>query len=363
MAGNPSGEEFEKAFSDAREVFNGRISGFFDSKPAKYDLKVGSAWDKEFLLLRSELKGDLRDFIDEEERLKYWRRFYRAYETILCCHTVALLFPSVDVALVIWEHDFDRIKARKRKMEELGYNVARKKRKYGSTQWGNENKLALLSALRDPKLGVKAVDRRAIQILNSIFAGTFGVESCVFANYTPKHRRKPEDVYDDSENWIVHKIKKLIESPARWAGGKLEDLCKGLPLTRAIGISSVVQTKNGKRHIPMIDFNEGDPCETLDKIGMPGLVVASGQSYHFYGFDLQTDSEWKAFLGHIQYMPGVDEVWRELQLKQGFSMLRLTPARGKLYQPCLCRVYKPKDTGTDTNTREKRLRVSESVAA
>jgi len=122
---------------------------------------------------------------------------------------------------------------------------------------------------------------------------------------------------------------------------KLEELCKDLPLTRAIGLASKVKIEDEEKHIPMIDFgcdyrhlNAALNSNFNGKIKMPGMIVASGNSFHFYGFELLNQNKWVEFMELIKNIPEVDKNWPDLQLKQGFSMLRITPSRRKLTQPC-----------------------------
>ncbi len=41
-------------------------------------------------------------------------------------------------------------------------------------------------------------------------------------------------------------------------------------------------------------------------------------------------------------MGDADECWVRFQAEQGYSMLRITPARFRLHQPCITGEYEPK---------------------
>jgi len=192
---------------------------------------------------------------------------------------------------------------------------------------------------------------------------TFGV----FAYSTRKAEDYPVIVFENK----VNPIKKAVEVPVGWRNNKLEEIGKGLAMTKAIGLTSKVQTKNGIKHIPMVDFSRDcrRPENVLKQLNMPGILVVSGHSYHFYGFELMEEKEWKVYTESLKDnfrfgAYGVCEHWPDLQLKQGFSMLRITPCRTRLFQPCYMETFTPDRTGTDEDTKtEKRGEPLISIAA
>lgn len=112
-----------------------------------------------------------------------------------------------------------------------------------------------------------------------------------------------------------------------------------------LGITSLAKTKNGEIfHIPMIDFE--CPCsgknilrvaETI-KLLRPsgktnGFILESGQSYHYYGIDLLSVRDWLIFMNLCKKVQNVDEKWPELQLKRGYSTLRVSISSQKPHLP------------------------------
>jgi len=103
----------------------------------------------------------------------------------------------------------------------------------------------------------------------------------------------------------------------------------------AIALDSEVLLADGSsRFIPMIDFSVkssklgGDATARacVEALGVPGYLVTSGRSYHFYGEQLvdsagQLDFWSKALL----LTPMVDERWIAHQIRSGRSALRVTP--------------------------------------
>ena len=107
----------------------------------------------------------------------------------------------------------------------------------------------------------------------------------------------------------------------------------------ALGIVSKVRTVNGlTMHIPMMDLrievseaNQAEVVEILRTISPGrGVLLASGDSYHFYSIDLLSEREWVTFMGRsLLLSPWVDERYIAHRLIDGFSVLRLTTTQSK----------------------------------
>lgn len=91
-------------------------------------------------------------------------------------------------------------------------------------------------------------------------------------------------------------------------------------------------------HIPMMDFR----CEPSDrslefvvkamrKLGQrKGIVLESGRSYHYYGFELLDEEEWRDFMHRsLLLTPFVDPRYIGHRLLAGTARLRITASRGK----------------------------------
>lgn len=103
-----------------------------------------------------------------------------------------------------------------------------------------------------------------------------------------------------------------------------------------MAISSRVMTKNGEGHIPMVDFMEDcDPEEMLARIHAPrNVLVYSGNSHHHYDTGkLLTQGEFESYMKLLSEQPEVGTTWPELQIEQGFSLLRITPCASKPFYP------------------------------
>lgn len=111
-----------------------------------------------------------------------------------------------------------------------------------------------------------------------------------------------------------------------------------------IGISSCIHLANGiKKHILMIDFrcavsreNEKRVLEFISEtLGLEGgFLLESGRSYHFYSSDyLLGEVQWVMFNNLLIKSDLVGEVWPKLQIRNGFSILRITNSKNKPVVP------------------------------
>jgi hypothetical protein len=119
---------------------------------------------------------------------------------------------------------------------------------------------------------------------------------------------------------------------------------ESLPGRLIIAITSRVRVHQycNDLHIPMIDFrldsstaNDELATELLAALGMPGYLVDSGHSYHFYGKAPISAEEFWHFLGRAQLMSHyADQRWIGHQLISGKAALRISSSRdGEMVSP------------------------------
>ncbi len=334
-------EELEIEARRIRDQFPETIvSHFRDGNPVKYDIMVSASQPGTILVEEVSQKRIIGVETVGNWNKRYWKEPMR--------FEIVQLYPMHKLALVECPWLIKRF-AGKRKLHALGY-VPWKRREDWLGKTTEKDKEYLVKLLRTPNLPLNAVDLRALSILDSLLQNlNGGVESLTFAEYIPRHNRIAiTGDYGEIVGFNLEKfrgpVKRLVDTPPEWAAQRLEKLCKGLPLSRAIGLASIVQTKYGKRHIPMIDFR-GRKLEVenvIKDLSIPGVLVDSGQSYHFYGYELLDEIGWRAFTEDLRkgFNLGIDNNWASFSLLQGFSMLRLVPGKGKLYQPCIVPEYK-----------------------
>jgi hypothetical protein len=115
----------------------------------------------------------------------------------------------------------------------------------------------------------------------------------------------------------------------------LRELASGYIDHRMLAVSSRVKLRDGSnRHFPMLDFHCPVSPESLrlaqvvseELFTGRGFILRSGDSYHFYGNGLLTESELIAFLGRaLLFTPIIDRAWVAHQLLESACALRISP--------------------------------------
>jgi len=144
-------------------------------------------------------------------------------------------------------------------------------------------------------------------------------------------------------------LKPLFHDPSRETFGlKWHDAAAGIKMQEiimnlndedlVIAVLSKVRIGESIFHVPMMDFScsqSADNLETiqcfLKEIGQRGAILSSGRSYHFYGADLFSETEWPDFFGKCLLSGLVNERYVGHRLIDGCGILRLTacPLRPK----------------------------------
>ena len=102
---------------------------------------------------------------------------------------------------------------------------------------------------------------------------------------------------------------------------------------RLLAATSAVRLPDGaSQHLPMMDFHlaySSPATALLTKLvarwGVPGVLLRSGKSYHFYGRTLLDETGLAQFLGRaLLYTPIVDRAWIAHQLLEQSCALRIS---------------------------------------
>jgi hypothetical protein len=96
--------------------------------------------------------------------------------------------------------------------------------------------------------------------------------------------------------------------------------------------SKVTLVDNTPAHFPMLDFRIRPTTDNLKsaigvakQLGVRGVILDSGRSYHFYGNDLITPDQLRVFLATASlFTPIVDYRWIAHQLIEGTCALRVS---------------------------------------
>lgn len=116
-----------------------------------------------------------------------------------------------------------------------------------------------------------------------------------------------------------------------------------LPTGWVLALCSRCEATDGSEwHIPMMDFRCAPSASNLErtklalrKLGQTrGVVLQSGRSYHFYGFQLQTQEEWIDYMARsLLLAPFVDARFVAHRLIEGTAVLRITASERKPFLP------------------------------
>ncbi len=213
----------------------------------------------------------------------------------------------------------------------------------------------------------KKFDERMYRIIQELTDGIeriSGVENSKinyqFVTYSLHLKQIGSDYLDQREE-IERGIMKVFSVKASDAiSNRLEEILGKIPLSKAVGLRSIVSVNEKNYHIPMIDLAEGIDREArvpttdgrrdvpiMDRFKErlremnfnPGMLVDSGKSFHYYGFNFLQNKEWADFMSESEKLfPFVDEGFLKIQKKSGSAVLRLSPAKIKPYQPTFYKI-------------------------
>jgi hypothetical protein len=122
--------------------------------------------------------------------------------------------------------------------------------------------------------------------------------------------------------------------------GRLREITDGVDERHIVALSSRVMTGSSQpsAHLQILDFrirpseeNERLARDILKRVGVEGILLNSGNSYHFYGHRIMSsDAEMSGFLGKASlFAPFVDQRWIAHQMIEGACALRIS--RGKSF--------------------------------
>jgi hypothetical protein len=121
-----------------------------------------------------------------------------------------------------------------------------------------------------------------------------------------------------------------------------------LPSNLAVGLESKCIFRNASvRYIPMMDFKLNQSTSNLEllkeflkRLAYKGIIVNSGASYHFYGFDFLDHAEWVKFMAESLLVPWSDSRWIGHSLIAGGGDLRISATELRPRLPVVCEVLR-----------------------
>lgn len=164
-------------------------------------------------------------------------------------------------------------------------------------------------------------------------------------------KRLPRDVFVEA---LAHRHSEFertfVLTRQEVSDGGIDSIGKRLRREEGLALCSEVRVLAGyAAHIPMLDFacatttaNQTAISTMLGVIGQTGVIVNSGNSYHFLGASLLTSDEWVRFMGQALLLaPFIDVRFIGHRLFDGECRLRVL-GRNKLRQrtplveTCIC---------------------------
>lgn len=300
--------------------------------------------DNHIIIMRRETILPWREYYPQEEHEwlnKYW---FNGKEEFTFFRNMAVFLPHHHLLLDLRDPSAEKFFNNKRdQIKYLGYNRLKSINKptdpYLKMHPTAEDsflfnhyyldQIDVLYKTRKSK-SLRAFDTRAQEIVSTLIDNIPNGDKLTYSIALYKLRIIKElDLYLNEEEEIELGLKKIIEiNGEEIKKGKLEEICKSIPPSFALGIKSPVFSENEKYHIPMMDFfkdfsfsQDSDNSfmryldEELSALNMDGMLVDSGNSGHFYGFKLLTQNQWENFMQATNRMWITDKKFVEIQKK------------------------------------------------
>ena len=152
---------------------------------------------------------------------------------------------------------------------------------------------------------------------------------------------------------------KIRVSVGELSAERLRGIATDAGETRVITLSSKVALNDSETpgHLQMLDFrirpseeNERLAAGIMRRVGAEGILLNSGNSYHFYGYTLmRSEAELSAFLGRVSlFAPFIDQRWVAHQMIEGACALRISKGKSFADPPIFVR-----HVGTDLTQPSK----------
>lgn len=121
-----------------------------------------------------------------------------------------------------------------------------------------------------------------------------------------------------------------------------------LPSNLALGLEARCIFRDASvRYIPMMDFKLNQSKSNLEllkeflkQLAYKGIIVNSGASYHFYGYDFLEHAQWVEFMAECLLVPWSDSRWIGHSLLAGSGDLRISATELKPKLPVVCEILR-----------------------
>jgi hypothetical protein len=191
------------------------------------------------------------------------------------------------------------------------------------------------------------IGQSAVDVLQTLVERNPSVAQLRFIRYAPmkgfRTRARGGSVVERAREATrhVHAPRRVWRIPAKELNADRLAAIKSGDARFAVSLRSRVSLRSGAhRHIVMLDFKTPhSPSSTrflqltLRSLGGRGVLLRSGASYHYYGFEVLTDADWRGFLHWALLIPGIDVRYVAHCLIEGMAHLRVTAGGSKRTAP------------------------------
>ncbi len=182
------------------------------------------------------------------------------------------------------------------------------------------------------------------------------LKSLSFTIYSPTlgvHERLANIVNSSAEDMVSNFVNHDNRSNKQWqilvsdlTGEILREKIASLPGNLALALNAkCILRDDSLRYIPMMDFKPTPNANSLEllkeflkRLKRRGIILDSGASYHFYGFDFLDHAQWIRFMGECLLAPWSDSRWIGHSLIEDGSTLRISANEHKRKVPSVCEV-------------------------
>ncbi|MBS3093909.1 hypothetical protein J4456_05000 [Candidatus Pacearchaeota archaeon] len=252
------------------------------------------------------------------------------------CYRVVDIFTEFNLAIVSNEISQQSLE----QLSNAGYYIPSRKMNYDRGS-GNvlTSEVILWEELKNG-MGIELIKKNLESLLKPILQSFDTVQEYRFAIYNPCIVESTDNVFlpyiEYDEIFSLPVTEHNIHIPS------LIEKIKKMPSKNALAISSLVLTREGKKHLPMIDFMSTnleywEIENVIERLKIPKrILVNSGNSYHHYNTEkLMTEEEFYNYTNIIAEQPEIGKNWPWLSAQQGFTLLRISPSATKPFFPTI----------------------------
>jgi hypothetical protein len=169
-------------------------------------------------------------------------------------------------------------------------------------------------------------------VLVSVLTSRHDIKQFAIRAYVPKSHQQFDETFQFARGENIFRI--------------LQELKASHDPQYTFAFFSRVETDEGVRHYPMLDFSNSKVEYGVDRVKSVlvelgeknGVILRSGRSFHYYGFRLLTQETWVAFLKQASEFDEIGKKYIGHQFEDGGCTLRITTNELKPQMPVVVAV-------------------------